>query len=73
MQTIVLALTAAAAVPQAYVYGEGPDQEDLVHRVTVRRLFDESAEAAMATEIKELLPLIPAMKPADGDQICRVC
>ena len=54
VQTIVLALTAAAAVPQAYVYGQGPDQQDLVHRVTVRRLFDESAEAALATELGSL-------------------
>jgi hypothetical protein len=67
VETTLLALTAAAVVPQAYVYGQGPEQEALVHRVTVRRLFDEPAEAALATEIKELLPLIPAMKPEDGN------
>jgi hypothetical protein len=67
VQTLVLALAAAAVVPQDYVYGLGPDQQSLVHRVTVRHLFAEPAEAALATELKALLPLVPAMKPKDGD------
>jgi hypothetical protein len=67
VKTIVLALTPQAVVPTDHIYGEGPDGEDLRHRVTVRRVFEESADAALASDIAELLPLIPAMKPGDGD------
>lgn len=69
VKTIVLALSPDAVVSTDYVYGEGPDGDDLRHRVTVRRVFEESADAALASEIAELLPLIPAMRPEDGDQV----
>ena len=67
VKTIVLALTPQAVVPTDHIYGEGPDGDDLRHRVTVRRVFEESADAALASDIAALLPLIPAMKPGDGD------
>lgn len=67
VKTIVLALTPDAVIASDHIYGEGPTGEDLCHRVTVRRVFEESADAALASDIAELLPLIPAMKPRGGD------
>ena len=67
VKTLVLALTPQAVVPTEHVFGEGPRGNDLSHQVTVREVFRESAEAALATDIAEILPLVTAMQPADGD------
>jgi hypothetical protein len=67
IRTMVLALTPQAVVEAEHVFGEGPDNDDLRHRVTVREVFAESAEAALATGLAELLPLVATMQPRDGD------
>lgn len=68
VRTTVLAL-APAAVPKArYIYGEGMDGEVLHHSVTVRPVFEESADAALQRDIAELLPLVTVMEPLDGDR-----
>ena len=67
VKTLVLALTPQAVVPTEYVFGEGPHGNDLSHQVTVREVFRESAEAALATGIAELLPLVATMQPRDGN------
>ena len=63
----MLALTPQAVVPTDHVFGEGPDSDDVRHRVIVREVFRESAEAALATGIAALLPLVSTMQPRDGD------
>jgi hypothetical protein len=67
VKTIVLALSPRAVPPPGHVFGQGPDGEELWHRVTVRRVFDESADDALASGVAELLPLVTAMRPRDGD------
>ena len=67
VKTLVLALTPQAVVPTDHVFGEGPDSDDVRHRVIVREVFRESAEAALATGIAALLPLVSTMQPRDGD------
>jgi hypothetical protein len=68
VRTIVLALSPAAVVPTDYIYGEGPDGETLCHRVTVRRIFEESADDALGSDINELLPLVTTMRPGNSDR-----
>lgn len=38
------------------------------HLVDVRPIYDEPAESALSLDIAQLLPLVPAMKPIDGDR-----
>ena len=68
VQTTVLALAPPAVPPESYVYGLGTDGEVLHHSVNVRRVFEESADAALQRDIAELLPLITVMEPDDGDR-----
>lgn len=68
VRTTVLALTPVAVPPQSYVYGEGLDGEALHHSVTVRRVYTESADAALERDVAELFPLVTIMTPADGDR-----
>lgn len=68
VQTTVLALAPAAVPTPRYVYGRGQGGEDLHHSVTVRRVFEESADEALQRDIAELLPLITVMAPDDGDR-----
>ena len=68
VKTIVLALAPLAVVPAVYIYGDGDESEELRHSVTVRRVFDESADEALASDIADLLPIVTVMKPHDGDQ-----
>ena len=72
VKTVVLALSPKALVGTEHVFGEGPDGEDLPQRVTVRQVFDECADDALASDIAELLPLCTAMKPRDGDPVTLV-
>ena len=67
VKTIVLALSPLAVVPAIYIYGDGDDGEKLRHSVTVRRVFDESADEALASDIADLLPIVTVMKSRDGD------
>ena len=68
VKTIVLALSPKAVVPTIYIYGDGDNDEELRHSVTVRRVFDESADEALASDIADLLPMVTVMKPRNGDQ-----
>ncbi len=68
VRTTVLALAPVAVPPPSYVYDEGVDGEPLRHSVTVRRVFEESADAALQRDIAELLPLVTVMEPHDGDR-----
>lgn len=68
VRTTVLVLSPGAAPPSRYVYGDGEDGEPLRHSVTVRRVFEESADAALARDIAELLPLVTVMEPGRGDR-----
>jgi hypothetical protein len=68
VQTTVLALAPVAVPPARYIYGRGSDGEELHHSVMVRRVFEESADAALQRDIAELLPLVPVMAPDDGDR-----
>lgn len=72
VKTIVLALFPQAVVKPDHIFGQGPDGDDLRHRVTVRRVFDECADRALDSDIAELLPLITAMQPRDGDHAALV-
>ena len=38
------------------------------HLVDVRPIYDEPAESALSLDIAQFLPLVPAMKPIDGDR-----
>ena len=64
-----LALAPAAVPPSSYVYGDSGDGEPLHHRVSVRRVFDESAEDALARDIAALLPLVTVMEPGASDRL----
>jgi hypothetical protein len=66
VETVLLAFTPQAAVHDAYVFG-GRAERTSRHCVTVRRIYDEPAEAALSLEIDALLPWIAAMRPADSD------
>jgi hypothetical protein len=68
VQTTVLALAPEAVPPPRHVYGKGLDGEVLHHSVTVRRVFEESADQALKRDIDELLPLVTVMKPGDDDR-----
>ncbi len=65
--TFLLAFTREAVVPADYRYGFS-DDGDLRHRVIVRRIFEEPAEEALGLGIDALLPLVPVMRPRDGDR-----
>ena len=67
VKTLVLALTPQAVVPTEHVFGEGPRGNDLSHQVTVRQVFRESARRRWPPTSLEILPLVTAMQPADGD------
>ena len=68
VKTTLLALTPKAVVQARYVFGTADDGEESRHSVTVRRVFEESADAALKSELAELLPLVPVMQASDGDQ-----
>jgi predicted transposase YdaD len=68
VKTTLLALTPKAVVQARYVFGTADDGEESRHCVTVRRVFEESADAALKSELAELLPLVPVMQASDGDQ-----
>lgn len=68
VRTTVLALAPAAVPLSSYAYGEGEGGEVLRHSVTVRRVFEESADEAMQRDIAELLPLVTVMQPRRGDR-----
>ena len=67
VETVLLAFTPQAVTPPEYAFGDSACGSS-VHRVTVRRVFDESADAALRQDIDSLLPLIPAMQPDSGDR-----
>lgn len=62
VETVLLAFTPRAIVTEEYVFG-GRDPRACRHFVTVRRVFAEPAERALAMDIDALLPLIAAMQP----------
>lgn len=66
VESVLLAFTPQAVIHPEYVFGASERGASL-HRITLRRIFDESADAALNTEIDALLPLVPAMAPEDGD------
>lgn len=68
VRTTVLALAPAAVPPSRYIYGDGENDEPLRHSVTVRRVFEESADEALASDIAELLPLVAVMEPKRGNR-----
>ena len=68
VKTTLLALTPKAVVQARYVFGTADDGEESRHSVTVRRVFEESADAALKSDLAELLPLVPVMQASDGDQ-----
>ena len=68
VKTTLLALTPKAVVQAKYVFGTDDAGEESRHRVTVRRVFAESADAALQSDLAELLPLVPVMQTSDGDQ-----
>ncbi|MCS6911724.1 MAG: hypothetical protein NZ890_00610 [Myxococcota bacterium] len=67
VRTLVLALTEEAALEEEYVYGRHR-QGVLSHRVEVRRLYEEEADPVVQSGPEALLPLVPVMKPRDGDR-----
>jgi hypothetical protein len=67
VDTTLLAFTPEAAVNDQYVFG-GRGERQSRHCITVRRIYEEPAEEALRLEIRPLLPLVPAMKPVDGDR-----
>lgn len=67
VKTVVLALSSRAVIAPEHVFGQGPDGEHLWHRVTVRQVFDECADDVLASDVAELLPLVTAMRPRDGN------
>lgn len=66
VETLLLAFTPQASISEVYTFG-GRLENTSRHTISVRRMYDESAEQALATDIDALLPWIAAMKPADGD------
>jgi len=67
VETILMAFTSQAVVPVEYVFGSD-GQRSCYHLVDVRHIYDEPAESALSLGITPLLPLVPAMKPIDGDR-----
>lgn len=67
VKTTLLALAPKAVLPTRYVFGEDDDGEESRHSITVRRVFEESADAALKSDIAELLPLVTIMQPRDGN------
>ena len=67
VETLLLAFTPAASIAPDYIFGARGDQASR-HTISVRRLYTESAELALAAEIDAILPWIPTMNPADGDR-----
>lgn len=67
VETVLLAFTPQAAVPEEYVFGGRAGRQSR-HQVSVRRIFDEPAESALSLEIRQVLPMVPAMQPQDGDR-----
>lgn len=67
VESVLLAFTPQAVTSPEYTFGTSESGASL-HRITVRRVFDESADAALRTDIDALLPLVPAMRPEDGDR-----
>jgi hypothetical protein len=67
VETILLAFTPQAVVPEEYVFGYC-GRRPCYHVVNVRHIYDEPAEPALSLRISQLLPLVPAMKPIDGDR-----
>ncbi len=66
VETLLLAFTPQAVIPEDYTFG-GRREGASRHSITVRRLFDESAEQTLAMGIDALLPWTCAMKPDDAD------
>lgn len=66
VETLLLAFTPSAIVPETYTFGARQENASH-HTISVRCIYDESAERALATGIDALLPWITAMKPADGN------
>jgi hypothetical protein len=66
VETLLLAFTPQAAIPEDYTFGARP-QNASRHTITVRPMYEESAEQALATGIDALLPWITAMKTTGGD------
>lgn len=67
VETLLLAFTPAASIAPDYIFGARGDLASR-HTISVRRLYTESAELALAAEIDAILPWIPTMNPADGDR-----
>ncbi len=65
VETVLLAFT--PSVPEEYVFGGRAGRESR-HLVSVRRIYDEPAESALALDIRQVLPMVPAMQPQDGDR-----
>lgn len=68
VETTVLAFTPQAAVSEEYVFGYC-GRRPCYHVVNVRHIYDEPAEPALSLRIPQLLPLVPAMNPIDGDRV----
>ena len=68
VKTTLLALTPKAVVQARYVFGTDDNGEVSRHSITVRRVFEESADAALQSDLAELLPLVPVMQAGNGDQ-----
>lgn len=66
VETLLLAFTPQAAIPENYTFGARP-QKASRHTITVRPMYAESAEQALASGIDALLPWTTAMKAAGGD------
>jgi hypothetical protein len=68
----LLALTPKAVLPARYVFGDDDDGEESRHSISVRRVFEESADLALKSDVDELLPLVTIMQPRDGDHAALV-
>jgi hypothetical protein len=66
VETLLLAFTPQGAIPEDYTFGARP-QNASRHTITVRPMYEESAEQALATGIDALLPWSTAMKTTGGD------
>jgi hypothetical protein len=72
VRTTLLALTPKAVLPARYVFGDDDDGEESRHSISVRRVFEESADLALKSDVDELLPLVTIMQPRDGDHAALV-
>ncbi len=72
VESVLLAFTPQAVTHPEYTFGTSEAGASL-HRITVRRVFAESADAALRTGIDALLPLVPAMCPENGDSEALLC